>query len=59
MSPHRGNRTGEDPSKPLSHFHPRVGGNKGEAYKILCVGKDKLVREVGCPLLKKDKLGLF
>ncbi len=35
MSPRKGKRTGEDPSKPLPHFHPRVVKNKGKQVKHL------------------------
>ncbi len=58
MSPHRGKRTGEDPS---SHFPISTPGltETWEAGSVLHVSKDKLVREVNCPVLKKQKLGLF
>jgi hypothetical protein len=42
MSPGEGKRTGEDPSKLLSHSHPRIGGNEERAFEIEC--KRKLVR---------------
>jgi hypothetical protein len=40
--PIQGKRTGEDPAKLLSNFHPWVGGNKERAGKnVLRVSKDK------------------
>ncbi len=54
MYPLGGARTGEDPSKQLSHFHLWVGGNKVKVGN-LCIRKDKLVREVVCQLVTKGK----
>jgi hypothetical protein len=54
MSPLGGNRTGDDPSKLLSHVHPWIGRNKEKAGKSFF-----LVRKVFCPLLKIGKDRVF
>jgi hypothetical protein len=61
LCPHRGERgqgrtlLGHFPFPPL----PWVGRNKEKQVADLRVSKDKLVREVSYPLLKKEKLRVF
>jgi hypothetical protein len=63
MSPCRGKRTGEDPSNHPSISTPGLAEVRGSKY-TLCVSKiasffnankiASMVREVKCPLLKRD-----
>jgi hypothetical protein len=58
MSPFRGKKIGKDPSKLLSHFHPRVGRNKERAGKnISRVGKTSLQKKYF--VLLSRKIGLL
>jgi hypothetical protein len=56
LYPHEGEEDRGGPIQATSDFHRLVGRNKEKSGKnVLRIGKDKLVREVFCPSLKKGK----